>query len=139
MTQLGNLEFGILARRPEHSEIINRALASQSSEVRVGDRIVAVWRPIAIAKDENGKDILEADGTPRPKEQFQGREVMRPITGRPGRFEALVLRDPDDQRVTGHYLRRAYEDMDPQSASPCVAFSLDTTGAYLFGSLTTRR
>jgi SecD/SecF fusion protein len=138
MTQLGNLEFAIAARSPEHSEIISRAKASPSTEVRVGDKIVAVWRPIATEKDDQGKDILDAQGQPRPKEFFSDREVMRPMAGRPGRFEALLLREPEERRVTGKYLRRANQGMDPQSATPCVEFTFNSAGTTLFGSLTYR-
>jgi SecD/SecF fusion protein len=138
MTQLGNLEFGIVARTPDHTEIITRANASPATEVRVAGKIVAVWRPIATEKDENGKDVLDEQGMPRPKEMFTGGEAMRPMAGRPGRYEALILREPEDRRVTGKYLRRANEDVDPQTATPCVAFTFNQAGTYLFGNLTTR-
>jgi SecD/SecF fusion protein len=142
MTQLGNLEFSVIARQPEHSDAIGRARALPGSvkDVRLGDQIVARWRPIAQEKDANGKPLFdEATGEPVLRERYEPqRNAVRQIEGKPAGFlEVLVMEEPADRKVTGKYLRSAYETSD-ETAAPAVGFNFNQTGGYLFGLLTTK-
>ncbi len=50
----------------------------------------------------------------------------------------LVLVDPEEQWVTGEYLKQAGWGVDPQSGGQIVTFRFNTRGAFLFSRLTSR-
>ncbi|MDG2129799.1 MAG: protein translocase subunit SecD [Fuerstiella sp.] len=50
----------------------------------------------------------------------------------------LVLVDPEEQWVTGEYLKQASWGVDPQSGGQIVTFRFNTRGAFLFSRLTSR-
>jgi SecD/SecF fusion protein len=133
ITQLGSLEFSIVANNRDHADLIKRALANPAADVRVGDVVQAKWRPIAPHKDAEGRDI--------PNEEFDsdGEIAVRQRVGkRPGFKEILILHEPDDKKqITGKRLRRANSTTD-NNGRPAVGFHFDTTGGYLFSDLTTR-
>ena len=52
--------------------------------------------------------------------------------------EYLVLVDPEEQWVTGEYLKQAGWGVDPQSGGQIVTFRFNTRGAFLFSRLTSR-
>ena len=139
MTQLGNLEFAIVARRPDHTELIQRALAlpPDQYDVRVGDTVAAVWRPIAPVLGEDGKVKETKEGTPILKFVPDPRQhAVREIKGKPGYQEVLIVREPEKMRVTGKYLRSARAEI--QDASPVVQFNFAGDGSYLLAQLTTK-
>lgn len=133
ITQLGSLEFSIVANRRDHGELIRRALAGPGIEVRVGDAIAAKWRPIAPAKDAEGRDIPNTDFDNDPE------VAMRQMAGkRPGFKEILILNEADPKRqITGKLLRRANPTSD-KNGRPAVGFHFSQTGGFLFSDLTMR-
>ena len=141
MTTLGELEFSIIARQPEHADFIARArsLPGSVKDVRVGDQIVARWRPIAQEKDPNGKPMFDEGNRPILRASYDpSQHGIRQIEGKPeGFLEVLVVEEPADRKVTGKYLRRAYETTD-DTAAPAVGFTFNQTGGYLFAELTTK-
>lgn len=141
MTTLGELEFSIIARQPEHSDFIARArsLPGSVKDVRVGDQIVARWRPIAQEKDPNGKPMFDDANRPVLRANYDPvQNGVRQIEGKPeGYLEVLVVEEVPDRKVTGKYLRRAYETTD-ETAAPAVGFTFNQSGAYLFADLTTK-
>lgn len=141
MTTLGELEFSIIARQPEHADFIARARALPGSvkDVRVGDQIVARWRPIAQEKDPNNKPLFDDAKRPVLRAAYDPqRNAVRQIEGKPEGFqEVLVVEEIADRKVTGKYLRRAYETTD-ETAAPAVGFAFNQAGGYLFAELTTK-
>lgn len=133
ITKLGSLEFSIVANRQDHADLIKRALASPAVDVRMGDKVVAKWRPIAPAKDSQGRDIPNTDF------DNNGDIALRQMVGkRPGFKEVLILYEPDPERqITGKYLSRAHVTSD-SNGGPAVGFNFNTRGGYLFGDLTMR-
>lgn len=135
ITNLGSLEFAILATPRKHQSIIEKALASKSDNVFTAGKLVAKWRPIM--------PVVE-DGVAQPNTEFDGDTniVTRPNeekiqeTGDDGYKELLVVVDPDpDRRVTGRYLRRAGVTNDEQGGL-AVEFLFNNEGARRFRRLT---
>jgi SecD/SecF fusion protein len=133
ITQLGSLEFSIVANRRDHGELIRRALAGPGIEVLVGDTIAAKWRPIAPGKDAEGREIPNTDFDNDPD------VAMRQMAGkRPGFKEILILNEADPKRqITGKLLRRANPTSD-KNGRPAVGFHFSQTGGFLFSDLTMR-
>jgi SecD/SecF fusion protein len=129
ITQLGSLEFALLANEIEHERLIQEALALPDSvnELKHGDALVAKWRRVAM--DPRTKEPKTV-GT---EFNVRTRDVTR--DGKPVR-QFLVVVDPDRKNwITGEYLRRATEEVDA-NGRPCVGFQFNTEGGYLFGRLT---
>lgn len=133
ITKLGSLEFSIVANRLDHGDLIRRALASPSKEVRDKEGHQARWRPIAPAKDAEGKDVpnLEFDN--------DADVAIRQMAERPPGFkEILILYEPETaKQITGKLLKRANPTTD-NNGRPAVGFHFNQTGGYLFSDLTTR-
>ena len=129
ITQLGSLEFALLANEFEHSNLIQEALAlpDHVNELRHGDTLVAKWRRVAIdPQTEKPKSV---------EDEFRVATRMVTRDGQPLR-QFLVVVDPDPKRwITGKFLTRATEDVD-ENLQPCVRFTFNTEGGYLFGRLT---
>lgn len=131
ITGLGSLEFAILANRTDHGPLIRQALASPARKVQIGD-LEAQWMPIAPARDARGREI--------PSTEFRDDSeiAIRQIKGRPKGFEEiLIVFEPPDRRVTGHFLKQAYPTTNNRG-SPCVGFRFDVTGGYRFFNLTSK-
>lgn len=133
MTRLGTLEFSVLANTRDHQAIIEQAKLSPKSDVRMGGKVVAMWRAVAPITNDETKTT-----SPNPEFDDDRDIAIRQIQGEPeGYKEVLVLFEEDDeQRITGQYLRQARAGMSSRDGTPAVHFTLNQKGAYLFGLLT---
>lgn len=130
MTELGSLEFSIVANEVDHKAIIAVGKKTTATDVYVDGKLVAKWRPVQEKPDENGNFI--------PNEEFRNRPdvAVRQKPGKPD--EILVLYEADeDRQVTGKELKRAYSTRD-SNAMPAVGFTFNQKGGYRFHELTTR-
>jgi SecD/SecF fusion protein len=130
ITKLGSLEFGILANNRDHADIILEAkkLTEKQKQVRIGERIVAVWREVG--RKANGEPKQIGAGN-----DFVVRTVISPEDGK-SIEEFLVIREREEKRVTGEYLTNATSGMDPDSGEPIVRFNFNSKGGSLFYQLT---
>jgi len=135
ITKLGTLEFQILAaeENPEHREFIGKAreLPNTLTDTDVVSNGLVVARWVTVAEGESvgsgGGELL--------------RGLVREVTTKNSDNEdvtvqqALVVLTPKEDEVTGKFLTRASEQMDP-TGQMVVGFRFDTTGAARFGRLT---
>lgn len=131
ITNLGSLEFGLLANQYEHGPLIQeaRALAPNMDELRPGDKLLAKWRQAGIdPKTGEDKTVGAHDGVATRTVTRDGKPVQQ--------FLVVVDEDPR-RRITGQLLKRAYEEIGP-SGAPVVGFEFNTQGGYLFQQLTAR-
>lgn len=129
ITELGNLEFALLANTVNHQDIIalSRDAANiKNNNVYRGNEVVAMWRPVALDQDKN------------PKIDDGGRVVTRPAPqGEKSPLEYLVVVDPNpDRRITGRYLISVREQISERGLA--VGFTFNERGGYLFGQVTSR-
>jgi SecD/SecF fusion protein len=131
MTRLGTLEFATLANMRKHREIIRQAQASPDPVLRRDGQVVAAWREVGWKEDNKIR-------TQKPVFADPGSETVQREVERNGQKvrELLVVYEPPKRRVTGQYLTRAYQTVDRRGGI-CVGFSFNSTGASLFGRLTT--
>lgn len=135
MTQLGSLEFAVLASRRMHQDVIRRAQAVEKTILYPDGAVEAAWLPSAL--DSNGvekESSTNSEAVTRPL--MVNGEVQKDSTGK-DRIEFLVVFDKPNRRVTGQYLTRVYPTIS-DSGSPAVGFQFNTRGASLFGDLTGR-
>ncbi len=120
VSSAGVLEFRILANRedPRHQAAVLLAGKTAGATVRQKEEILARWVQLDPAKMDPADDR---------------RLVTRPTPD--GGFEVLVMADPFN--VTGGDLGRVSPSMD-ENLSPCVNFTLNSSGAARFGLLTGR-
>ena len=131
ITELGSLEFSILANRRDHATLINQAEGNPAKKIQIGET-QAQWMPVAAARDTAGRPI------PNTEFDRMGDIAVRQIAGRPAGFkEVLVVYEAPEKRVTGQYLRRAYVTRSEQGR-PSVGFQLKSEGGRRFLNLTTR-
>ncbi len=135
ITKLGTLEFQILAAKenPEHRELIGTASelpkTLTDTDVVANGVVAARWVTVA-----DGESVGPGGG-----ELLQG--LLREVTTKNSDNEdvtvqqALVVLTPKSDEVTGKFLTRASEQMDP-TGQMVVGFRFDTTGAARFGRLT---
>ena len=136
--RLGSLEFAILANRQDHQPIINEALklGNKELDVRQGGRIVASWRRVGIDRDTKlSKDVSE-DGDVVTRDEFEDGKPKLDADGNQLR-EFLVMVDPEDLRVTGKFLTRAYKTNDENGAL-AVGFTFNIQGGHRFVKLTSK-
>lgn len=137
ITELGNLEFALLANSVNHSDIIelanNPANVDQNGNVYrgpKGDRkLVAMWRRPAV-KDGvpkidggNAADRVET----RIVETEDGKQVKE--------FLVVVDEDPS-RRIDGRFLTNVRETLTERGLG--IAFTFNERGGYLFGQVTSR-
>ncbi len=127
ITRAGTLEFRILADRHNSADaaLIERAEAEPSKTQLFdasGQHRLAWWVPVK-KEDEHSFMGEGYSGIATRTREIGGRKVM----------EVLVVNDI--YNVTGAYLTRADVGTD-QRAQPCVRFNFNSTGAQLFGELT---
>jgi SecD/SecF fusion protein len=135
ITKLGTLEFEILAaeENPEHREWIRKAreLPATLTDTDVVSNSVVVARWVTVA---DGEGVGPGGG-----ELLRG--LVREVTTKNSDNEdvsiqqALVVLTPTEEEVTGQFLTRAMEQMDP-SGQIVVGFRFDRIGANRFGRLT---
>jgi SecD/SecF fusion protein len=130
ITQLGTLEFRVLANVRDHDRIIKLAKASDSMEVRDPDgTVIARWVPV-----EQKPQTIREFTTPRPPDHELSQIVYRqPDSAKPNRVQVLVIVDPF--HVTGEYLTRVGPTTDEQGGN-AVKFVFNSEGAKRFGQLT---
>jgi SecD/SecF fusion protein len=129
ITNLGSLEFAILANEKDHRRQIDaaRKLPPSQDNLVEGGRIAASWR--AVAPGQNvGQD---------PSDRTAAREVERKqAEGEPAKIlQFLVIHDPPERVVTGKYLTRAQPSMD-DNGQLAVAFTFSAIGGQRFSNLT---
>jgi SecD/SecF fusion protein len=127
MTRIGSLEFGIVANDHDHRSLIATALAQPKDVDAVveGNQIVAIWREVA--ESENPRTYPATRSVTRKNRDGKEIEVT----------QVLILQEPEEDRVTGDFLRRASTGL-AEDGSACVNFSFDSEGAVRFFRLTDR-
>ncbi len=121
VSQVGTLEFRILANTRDHKALIERALSDPSLMVlkdSAGNR-EAWWVP-----------VKEGEENSFPYPEIARRTRMQ---GKKKITELLVAKDNYD--VTGDYLNHARPGID-EKGQPCVHFVFNSQGGKLFGMLT---
>jgi SecD/SecF fusion protein len=125
ITNLGALEFAILAHRGEDAIIVKEA-ENVEHELRKNSIVVAEWVPVAKNSAGQYKDVeTNDDAVFRVKTDTDGKQYL----------EFLVLKSPEKKRVTGQFLTRAFQTQDG-NAGLAVGFHFNNEGAYRFGNLT---
>jgi SecD/SecF fusion protein len=122
LTQVGTLEFRILANNRHNKDLIDRAL-SNSAKAQIfdgGGNLLAWWVPVKAGEE---KSLATYPEIARRTTKRDKRESM----------EVLVLKDVYD--VTGAYLTRVEAGIDPKG-QPCVYVTFNHTGGQLFGMFT---
>ncbi|MCA9028005.1 MAG: protein translocase subunit SecD [Planctomycetaceae bacterium] len=134
ITNLGQLEFAVLANEEDHGNIIEMADATDQSEIRDSNgKLIAAWKRVGTkAARDGGKPERKEVGT---NDLVKWRDVETP-DGETVR-EFLVVYDPDPaKRITGRLLKRASQTTS--QSGPVVGFTFNTTGGQLFRRLTTK-
>jgi SecD/SecF fusion protein len=90
-----------------------------------GNQIVAVWREVA--ETESPRTYPATRTVTRKNRDGKDVEVT----------QVLILQEPEEDRVTGDFLRRASTGL-AEDGSACVNFSFDSEGAMRFFRLTDR-
>jgi SecD/SecF fusion protein len=119
ISSVGTLEFRILANNRDHADLIELAQTVEGQKVfDAQGQHRGTWVPVAKGKEDS----------------FPYDEIARRTRQRAGEpyNEILVVEDQWD--VTGQYLARAARD--EQEGRPCVSFTFNSRGGYLFGILT---
>ncbi|RLT07194.1 MAG: protein translocase subunit SecD [Planctomycetota bacterium] len=127
MHRLGSLEFGIVANQEDHRREIAaaRRLPDDQDKYLEDKLIIAVWRELA----EKGEVPSSAATRPVIRKNRKGED--KSVT------QVLVMQEPEEDTVTGEFLRRASTGM-AEDTSACVNFSFDSEGAMRFFRLTDR-
>jgi len=127
MTRLGSLEFGIVANQEDHRGPIAaaRRLPADQDNYLEDKQIVAAWREVAEKGDV--PSTAATRGVTRKNRKGEDTTVT----------QVLIMQEPDEDRVTGDFLRRASIGMS-EDATACVNFSFDSEGAMRFFRLTDR-
>lgn len=127
MTRLGSLDFGIVANQEDHRREIAaaRRLPDDQDSYLEDKQVVAVWREVA----EKGDVPSTAATRLVTRKNRKGED--KTVT------QVLIIQEPEEDRVTGDFLRRASIGMS-ENATACVNFSFDSEGAMRFFRLTDR-
>ena len=129
ITRLGTLNFEILATNSKgsHREIIRegKKLADEAESVFIDKAERARWVDIVPTENlGNGSEVLPAEF----REVTRGEETVR---------QALVVLSAKADEVSGEFLIRARESMDPTSGRLIVTFQFDSEGGNRMRELTT--
>ena len=132
ITNLGDLEFCLLANTVEHQDLINQAELEQSTkgtnvrEIFRNGQLIAKWRePGKLHGTTEYKDIGSHDNVTSRVVERGGKQIT----------EFLVVCEPrEDHRITGKYLINTAAGMD--EGGPIVEFQFNNRGGALFGQLT---
>ncbi|MCA8995448.1 MAG: protein translocase subunit SecD, partial [Planctomycetaceae bacterium] len=128
VTNLGELEFALLATDVDHSDLIDlaRERGDESTEIFRDGKLVAKWRRSARDNEGNLKVF--------PGERVHTR--TRTINGKEA-TEFLVVVDPDPKRrITGRLLKSVREQFSDRGLA--VGFTFNDRGGYLFQQLTSK-
>lgn len=137
ITKLGSLEFGILANRLDHENFIAAAeqLSPEEKNVRIGERVVAVWRAVGRGGEKSlPKEIDRRNGVvsrevpfPEGEEKPEGEETIE---------EFLVVQEREEDRITGELLTDARAAKNSDNGEPIVSFTFNAQGGRRFSILT---
>ncbi|MFP6765644.1 MAG: protein translocase subunit SecD, partial [Planctomycetaceae bacterium] len=137
ITRLGTLEFEILATRDKgaHKRYCEKAadLPLTENSVFEDTREVARWvdvvptETITNSSPESASESRVLPAELRTIKNEKGEEVQ----------QALVALSEKEDEVTGKFLIRARDDMDPQTARPIVIFQFNSEGGRRMSELTT--
>ncbi len=131
ITNLGSLEFAILANERDHSSFIKQAqqLSEKQDELRSQGRVVASWRQV------DPKEAKEMDVHGQVAVREVSRRDEKGVEAKVRQF--LVVHEESKDAVTGRFLNRAGSNLDPEKGL-AVSFSLNTQGGIRFNKLTTK-
>lgn len=124
ISRTGTLEFAIVANRLDHASLIQAAekLTLDESIVRDDGRVLASWN------DFNDDDRFDKQS------QIAERRIEHPNSAS---RQLLLVRDPENQRVTGSHLSNVGVDIDG-SGNNCIRIKLNEQGGGLLMRLTQR-
>jgi len=133
ITNLGDLEFCLLANSLEHQEIITQAEQLETSkgtgarEIFRNDKLIAKWRePGKLHGSSEYKDIgMNGDIKSRQFDR-NGKSVTEFL---------VICADREDRSIRGKDLLNTSQGID-DSGSPTVNFQFNSRGGALFGQLT---
>ena len=142
ITTLGSLQFFITVNESvDDPDLVRRAreLTPDTKQLveEFGDgntEVQAMWVP-AYEKNFVPQFLDRNDVVTREVEK------LRVVDGKTEKYttrEYLVLVDPEEEQVSGKYLRQASWGTDPQNGGQIVNFRFDARGAVLFSRLTSR-
>lgn len=142
ITTLGSLQFFITVNETvDDSGMVQRArqLSPDAKQLvrELADgtkEVYAMWVP-AFEKNRQPQFLKRTDAVRREVER------LRTVDGKTEKYkteEYLVLVDPEEQQVSGKYLKQANWGIDPRDGGQVVNFRFDTRGAFLFSRLTSR-
>lgn len=133
ITNLGDLEFCLLANTREHADIIARAedlertRGTNVRELYEGDRLVAKWRePGKLHGTQDYKDVGFNGDVKYRQFDRNGKKVTEFL---------VVCAERNDRRITGEDLVNTSQGSD-ESGGPTVNFQFNSHGGQLFGLLT---
>lgn len=124
ITNIGSLEFRIVANRRDHAADIERALAMPTSarELKASDGKTVLARWVAIEHKQKTIDDFVNNS------EYATRQNAKED------WEVLVKMDPFN--VTGEYLVPSVTTPGEQNGRPIVEFGFNAKGGSLFGALT---
>lgn len=127
ITRLGSLEFGILANRVDHPDLVKaaEALPKDQRELFVKERVVAAWRDASEGKEKDTGGNVGSRVVTLPNAEGKDVEVL----------QFLIKQELPEQTVTGYHLTQARAQLD-NNGRPAVGFHFNGRGAFLFGNLT---
>ena len=136
VTQLGSLEFDLLANRRDHQTLIDsaQALSGADRNLYQNKRIVAAWKSVA----RDSEQVWKLHGSIERYINMRTKEILTsPPDGAPDDvdLQVLVVMERPERRVTGEYLKSASATRD-ENGQPAVAFTFNTKGGSLFARLT---
>ncbi|MFM9965041.1 MAG: SecDF P1 head subdomain-containing protein [Planctomycetaceae bacterium] len=129
LSRLGSLEFAVMANLRDHRSLIESALnaPADKDEVERDGAIVATWHQALL--QPNGQPV-DLDGP-----DISTRQVQRGGDAEVRQF--LLIRERDDERVTGAFLTKVTISLD-EMGSDCINLTFNQEGARRVSDLTSR-
>ena len=129
VTRLGSLEFAVMANPRDHRSLINTAVANpdDKDEVESEGVVVAAWHLSGLQSNGQPPDLGDSEVATRQVQRGDNSAVR----------QFLVIRDQDDERVTGQYLQDVRVGLD-DLGQPCITLTFDKEGAHRVSLLTHR-
>ena len=128
VTDLGELEFALLANEVDHAQQIQLASSMKPEEKQLfkGGNLIGMWRQSAVDVDGNQK-VNQGDRVHTRMVDENGEQVM----------EFLCVVDPDPgRRITGRLLKSVKEAVTDSGLA--VGFTFNERGGYLFQQVTSK-
>ncbi|NQT36075.1 MAG: protein translocase subunit SecD, partial [Planctomycetes bacterium] len=130
----GSLHFRILATHKDDAGDIELAGEVGDDVHRVTVTVPDPDAPSGERVEERGRWYPVQQGR---EQTFLGNSSIATRQGK-SRLEVFCITPAEDEYVTGDHLSRVGQDIDPQSATPCVEFTFDSAGSNRFAALTSR-